>query len=310
VTRIDAHAHVIPDDYRAELERHGFMPAYGLPPWTRAGTIAFLDDHEIDAAVMSLSPPGVSFGDRALAVRLARSANEATAALVRSDPARFAGLAVLPLPDVDDSLAELAHALDVLELDGVTLMSNVEGIYLGDARLEPIMAELDRRATYVMVHPTEPPYTRPLAYPPWLVEFPFETTRAITELIYSGSLERHQQIRFQVCHLGGTAPFIGHRIATLADRAPTLAAAAPDGALAYLARLWYDTAQADNDVALDGVRGVAPLDRVVFGSDWPYAAIPDAGDPAPGLSTLGDSRAAVDCDNVLALVPRLARAHV
>jgi predicted TIM-barrel fold metal-dependent hydrolase len=306
VTRIDAHAHLIPDDYRAALERHGVMPAYGLPPWSRAGTIAFLDDHEIGAAVMSLSPPGVSFGDRALAARRARAANEATADLVRSDPARFAGLAVLPVPDLDDCLEELAYALDVLMLDGVALMTNVNGLYLGDERLEPLMAELDRRGTYVLLHPTDPPHERPLAYPPWLLEFPFDTTRAIAELIYSGTLERHRSVRIQVCHLGGAAPFLAHRIASLSAREPALAALAPDGALGYLSRLWYDTAQADNDIALDGVRGVAPLERVVFGSDWPYAAIPRRGDPAPGLATLGDRRAAVDGEHVLALVPRLA----
>ena len=80
------------------------------------------------------------------------------------------------------------------------------------------MAELDRRGTYTFVHPGMPPYREPLGdlHPPWLYEFPFETTRAITNLVYSGTFERHPSIRFQFAHLGGTAPFLADRLASLA----------------------------------------------------------------------------------------------
>ena len=58
---------------------------------------------------------------------------------------------------VDGALAELEYALDVLELDGVVLFSNSCGVYLGDARLEPVFKELDRRGAVVFVHPTASP---------------------------------------------------------------------------------------------------------------------------------------------------------
>src|SRR5205823_11839696 len=133
---------------------------------------------EIDAAVMSLGPPGVWFGDAGMAAELARISNEATAELVRAAPQQFAGLAALPLPDVDASLAELTHALDVLELDGVALLSNVDGIYAGDPRIEPVWTELDRRGAYVFLHPAVPPAPPALPeHPVWLYEFPFDTTR-------------------------------------------------------------------------------------------------------------------------------------
>src|SRR3954454_13153582 len=146
--RVDTHVHLVPDDYRAVLDQRSLSPL-PLPPWSRAMTEEFMDRYEIDAAVMSLGPPGVWFGDAGLATELARMVNEATAALVRSAPERFAGLGVLPLPDVNASLAELSHALDVLELDGVAVLSNVGGIYPGDERLEPVWSELDRRGAYV-----------------------------------------------------------------------------------------------------------------------------------------------------------------
>ena len=301
--RIDTHVHLVPDGYRALVEQRSPLP---LPPWSRDMTEEFMDRYDIDAAVISLGPPGVWFGDAALAAELARIANEATAELVRAAPRRFAGLAVLPLPDVDAALAELSHVLDVLALDGVALMSNVDGIYPGDERFDPVWTELDRRGAYVFLHPSAPPAAPALPqHPVWLYEFPFDTTRALVNLIYSGALERASGLRLQVAHLGGTAPFLAHRIASLAAREPDQAAAAPSGALAALARCWFDTGLSNHASAVQATASLIPIEKIVFGTDWPYAALPASGDPAPELDALGDERALVDSANAGALVPRL-----
>jgi predicted TIM-barrel fold metal-dependent hydrolase len=303
--RVDTHLHLVPDDYRAILDARGLSPL-PLPPWSLEMTEEFLDRYEIDAAVLSLGPPGVWFGDAGLAAELARMVNEATAELVRAAPQRYGGLAVLPLPDVETALSELSHALDVLELDGVALLSNLGGIYPGDERLEPVWTELDRRAAYVFLHPAAPPHSPPLPqHPIWLYEFPFDTTRAIVSLMYSGTLDRASGLRLQLAHLGGTAPFLAHRIASLAAREPDQAAAAPSGALAALARCWYDTGLSNHASAVEATAAIVPVERIVFGSDWPYAALPESGDPAPELDALGDRRALVDAANAAALVPRL-----
>jgi predicted TIM-barrel fold metal-dependent hydrolase len=311
VARIDAHVHILPADYRAELERRSLLPP-GIPPWSAELVDDLMDRHDIDAAVLSLAPPGVFFGDQGLANELARLVNERTAQFVATAPERFAGLAVLPLPDVDAALEELRHALDVLELDGVALLSNVAGTYPGAPDWDPLFDELDRRGVYVFLHPTMPPHALPLAaHPVWLYEFPFDTTRAVVNLIYSGTLERCPSVRLQIAHLGGTAPFLAHRLASLAAREPEQASAAPTGALAHLRRLYYDTGLSNNSVALASTLLVADPDHVVFGSDWPYADLPDAGDPAPGLAELdGALRARIDASNITALVPRLAPEEV
>jgi predicted TIM-barrel fold metal-dependent hydrolase len=260
--------------------------------------------------VISLSPPGVFFGDQGLADELARLVNERTAEHVRAAPGRFAGLAVLPLPNVDRALAELRHALDDLGLDGVTLLSNVAGTYLGDPAWDPLFDELDRRGAYVFLHPTAAPGPPPLPeHPIWLYEFPFDTTRAVANLVYSGTLERCPRIRLQVSHLGGTAPFLAHRLASLEAREPDRAARAPAGALAYLRRLYYDTGLSNHDLPARPTLDLAGPERIVFGTDWPYADLPPEGDPAPGLDGLGpDLRARIDAANAAVLVPRLASA--
>jgi len=307
VPRIDTHAHILPPEYRTELERRDLM-AFPLPPWSAEALDGLMERHAIDAAVISLSPPGVYFGDQGLADDLARLVNERTAEHVRGAPERFAGLAFLPLPDVDRALAELRYALDELELEGVALLSNVGGTYLGDPSWNPLFDELDRRGAYVLLHPTAAAGPPPIPeHPIWLYEFPFDTTRALASLVYSGTLERCPNIRLQVSHLGGTATFLAHRLASLAAREPERATKAPAGALAYLSRLYYDTGLSNYELPARPTIELAGVERVVFGSDWPYADLPERGDPSPGLGGLGsEARERIDSLNAAALVPRLA----
>jgi predicted TIM-barrel fold metal-dependent hydrolase len=306
--RIDAHTHLIPEAYKAELDRRGLEPGYPLPPATPELLVGFMDEHGIDASVVSLSPPGVWFGDAGLAKELARLVNEATAAVVREQPARFAGLATLPLPDAEAAVAEIAYALDTLGLDGVALLSNVGGTYLGDPALDPVFDELDRRGAYAFVHPVAPATPLPLpGIPPWVGELPFDTTRAAANLIYSGTLERCPNVRLQLAHLGGATPFLAHRIAELAAREPERGVAVPAGAAEYLGRLYYDTGLSNNATAVAATRAVAGVERIVFGSDWPFLALPAGEHPGDGLDDLGAAdRQRIDGANLAALVPRLA----
>jgi 6-methylsalicylate decarboxylase len=304
MTRIDTHAHIIPEAYVKALPAH---LAAAHKPVALDGLDAMMTRYAIDAAVISNGPPGVFFGDAGQARELARIINEQLAAAVRGNPARFAAVASLPLPDLDGALAELADALDRLSLDGVMLQTQTAGTYLGAPALEPLMAELDRRGTYVFVHPTFPPGGPAIPeHPIWLYEFPFDTTRTIASLIYGGVFERYPRIRWQFAHLGGTAPFLAHRLASLADREPELATQAPAGALTYLARQYFDTGLSNHTSAIESAAMITPFDHIVFGTDWPYLALPDGADIAPDLAGLGaPRRAALESLHARVLVPRL-----
>jgi predicted TIM-barrel fold metal-dependent hydrolase len=304
--RIDAHAHVLPREYIDAIPQPGGnMPK---PPIVSVDMLeGVMGRYAIDRAVVSVGPPGLFFGDQSQADELGRLVNETMAGIRDRDPDTFAALGMVPLPSVDAALTELAYLLDTLSLDGVILTTNVAGTYLGDPALEPLMAELDRRAAYVFVHPTIPANGMVLKHPAWLYEFPFDTVRAVANLIYSGTLERYPNIRWQVAHLGGAALFLAHRIASLTDREPDQATAAPAGTLEYLSRLYYDTDLSNNEVAVSTARLVAPFDHILFGTDGPYLAMPDApGDPAPGLAYLAEERAALDGAHIGALIPRWA----
>ena len=86
--------------------------------------------------------PTAMFGADDAAGRVARSSNEAAAEAIRSHPGRFGGFACLPLPDVDAALAEIDYARGTLRLDGVVLLTNYDGVYLGDSSLDPVFADL------------------------------------------------------------------------------------------------------------------------------------------------------------------------
>ena len=175
----------------------------------------------------------------------------------------------------------------------MALLSNVDGTYVGDEAWDPVFDELERRGAYVFLHPIQPATPSPMPQAPvWVQEFPFDTTRAVTNLIYSGTLARCPSIRLQLAHLGGTAPFIAHRIAEWAGRDPSRAAAAPDGALTYMRRMWFDTGLSNNPIATAAVRELAGVERIVFGTDWPYAVLPEGADPAPGPGPRAEDRGA------------------
>ena len=173
------------------------------------------------------------------------------------------------MADIDETLAEIERALDGLGLDGVNVLTNVAGVYLGDASLEPIMEELNRRKAVVFIHPTSPACWEctSLGYPRPMIEFPFDTTRAVTNLLLSGTLARHPDIRWIVPHAGGTLPFLAPRIAGISM---LLGADDPGAVVAQLRRLHYDLAGSANPPVVAALLGFVERSQVLYGSDWPF----------------------------------------
>ena len=130
--RIDTHHHAVPPDYGAWLRSHD-VDAGGLliPDWSPEASLEVMEAVGVETAVLSVSTPGVDLGDMAEARKWARRVNDDLATVVQRYPGRFGFFATLTLPDVDGSLDELAYAFDVLHADGVILLANHRGTYLG-----------------------------------------------------------------------------------------------------------------------------------------------------------------------------------
>lgn len=309
--RIDVHHHIFPPAFVKAAAAHGISEAGGVanPKWSPESQIEFMDRQGIAVAISSVSAPGVHFGDDTAARALARTSNEYSAALTSNNPDRLGGFAVLPLPDVDGALKEVEYALDTLRMDGVVLLTSYGRRWLGDPAFAPLFDELNRRKAVVFIHPTVPVTSEGinLAIPGAIMEFVFDTTRAVGNLIYSGTLERNPDMKIVLSHAGGTVPFLTNRLA-LGALDPKLRAQAPQGSLAYLKRLYYDTAISANPYALNSLTELVDASHILFGSDTPYLPEPAVAGQIDGLAGYRgfskETLAGVERDNALALFPR------
>src|SRR5262245_38743025 len=120
---IDIHAHFFTPEYHNALRAAGLdsVDGFPIPAWSMDSAIALMDRWGIRTQMLSISAPGIEFVPRANARRLARDINETKAKWIAKHPTRVGGFALLPLPDVDGALEEIAYALDVLKLDGIVL---------------------------------------------------------------------------------------------------------------------------------------------------------------------------------------------
>jgi len=307
--RIDVHQHVVPPFYAAELPNHGGDPSgTTVPLWSPEGAIAFMDSQEIATGILSLTAPSVVRWHKSQRRAMARRVNEFTAGLAAKRPDRFGHFATLPLPDVEGALLELDHALGTLGADGVILLANYAGRYLGEPAFEPLWAELDRRRAIVFVHPGQPPLPTLAGVAGPMVDYPFDTTRAAVQLVLNGVVARYPGARIILAHAGGFLPYAAYRFAELAAvfRADT---AAPDEILAKLKSFYFDTALSSSASALPSLLAFAGAERVLFGSDFPYApanvgaAFVSKLDAYGGLSA--DARRAINHGNANNLLPRL-----
>lgn len=311
--RIDVHFHTIPPFFREAVTAAGLGPTVsgGFPAWSPELSLGVMDRHGIDVAITSVSQPGVHFGDDAKARALGRRCNEHAAELMARWPRRFGAFAALPLPDVQGAIAEAAHALDVLNHDGVCLLASYGERFLGDAHFDPLLELLNERGAVAFIHPNFHPSSRALKLelPGFMMEFLFDTTRAAVNLAFGGALDRFPRIRFILAHAGGTLPYIAWRLSMTPLIDARFGHLKPEQVLAQLRRFWYDTGISAGPSTLGALREVADPARVLFGSDWPYApeAVTARTIEALAASELLKDKPAVDRGNALKLFPRFSR---
>ncbi|MET9793134.1 amidohydrolase family protein [Streptomyces canus] len=276
---IDVHAHLLPDFYVEQATAAGHAHPDGMggwPSWSVEAHLDLMDRNGIDTAMLSMSSPGVHFGDDKAARLLARRVNEYTAELIRDHPGRFGNFVSLPLPDVDASLEEVAFGYDELDADGVALLTHTHGVYLGDPRLERVFAELDRRRAVVFLHPTSPVgwEQSALARPRPMVEYIFDTARTVTDLVMAGVVARYPRIQVIVPHCGGAVPVLADRINEFMRLFVPSEKTPVQDAVQQLRGLYYDMAGTAFPRQVPALLKLVDPGRVLFGSDYCWTPDP------------------------------------
>jgi predicted TIM-barrel fold metal-dependent hydrolase len=295
------------------MERLGIEQGFGGEPsrsWDPESAIEAMERQGIERAITSISAPSANFGKPALRRKLARSCNEYAAELIAGYPGRFGAFAVLPMPDVESGLVELEYALDVLKLQGVALLSNADGIYLGEPEYNELFEELNRRKAVVFLHPGVPPGIKQskTGVLPFMVEVTFETTRAAAYLVFGGTCERCPDVKIILAHAGGTIPYVAGRM-TLSAQVFEHKERIPKGCLTYLKRFYFDTALSAFPFSLRSLQELAEPSRILFGSDYPFAPEAATTVTIAGLKSYDGldeaTLSGIERENALALFPSL-----
>ena len=312
---IDTHHHIYPPRYVAQnierlLDDATVLPASAYQNWRPSLALEQMDKAGVASAITSITSPGIWFDDGDKARARARDCNEFGAGMMRDFPGRFGMFAAIPLPDTEGSLTEIAHALDVLKLDGIGLLTSYDGKLLGDPAFAEVFAELNRRKAKVFVHPTMsccgnvfPGVSKPT------IEFPVDTGRAIASLLLRGAFAACPDVTFLFSHGGGILPSVVHRVfgslrmMTAEERAARL----PKGPEYEINRQYYDLASvAINSAGMAAVLKLFPITQITYGSDAPFGSTTAIADAIVKLGLAERDLQAIQRDNALRLFPRFA----
>lgn len=274
--RIDVHGHYFPPAYVRLLKRHSLTVLDGVkaPVWDLERQWEYMERLNISYTTLSLSSPHLHMGDRVEAVETARECNEYGAQLRRMYPDQFRPLASLPLPEVDESIQEIRYCREQLGIRGFAFLTNFRGIYLGDPSLDPVMEELNKEKTLITIHPTIPSVICSGGadeLPAPVMEYFFETTRAVTNMLLKGVIRRYQNLRFVVPHGGAFLTILSDRLIPLAG---VLLQNQDIDISGDLSKLYYDLAGFSMPKQYELLRKITDETHLLYGSDSPFTFLP------------------------------------
>ncbi|KAH6651601.1 hypothetical protein BKA67DRAFT_521087 [Truncatella angustata] len=293
--RIDVHHHFLPPFYvHALIEGGGDPSGWTIPIWTLEKDLQFNKEENIAFAFLSITAPGAGILPLEKQASFCRQANEYAAKIRDADPTHYGFFANIPsLLDPVAAHEEITHSLLNLHADGVILYTRYgeDNHYLGHRDFQATWDLLNGYGAVVFVHPTHPVDTSLVnaSLPQPMIDYPHETTRTAVDLIVSGTVRSHPDVKIILSHAGGTLPYLALRPAAMLPYVPSSSTkgATITGAGANQlenimvesfmedARSFYfDTALSAAPLTLGLLKDFAKPGHVLFGSDFPYAPSP------------------------------------
>src|SRR5579864_6002927 len=231
-----------------------------------------MDESGIDISVVSLTCPNVYWGNEEISCLAARESNDTIAEAQDAHPERIRWFTSLPWEYPQAALEELRRTCDN-GASGVMVLANIAGRSLTDPMFAPIWAEIDRRGLPVLVHPTDPPGAEQMDMTKfdlsWSVGFMFDTTLAITRMIFEGFFDQYPNLKIIASHAGGTLPYLAGRFAKGNEVEIPQRRQMKHQPIDYLRHIYYDCITY-SPAALEFLISVVGADHVMFGTDWPH----------------------------------------
>ncbi|KAL8809748.1 MAG: hypothetical protein Q9200_003141 [Gallowayella weberi] len=277
--RIDVHHHFLPPGYAEVLQKQSDPSGWESPKWDLNISNDFMAAQGIKTVIFSVSAPGVSFMTPSQGVQVARECNQYGAHLRDSDPSRFGFFAMVPDPshDMEAALSEIRYSFEVLQADGVCLLTRYgeHNLYLGHKEYLPLWQELSSRKAVVFVHPNHAADTQLVnpALPSPVVDYTHETTRFALDMITSNMLATHPNCKIILSHAGGTIPWIALRAASAIPGLLDHHNMSPKTSAQIMSELkgfYFDLALGSSDLTLPFMIKFAGVGNLLFGSDFPY----------------------------------------
>ena len=235
--------------------------------------IRAMDAAGVDIAIVTLTSPNVFWGSARTSLEVSRLINDDMAAQQKHYPERIRFMCSLPWQHAKLAVAELERACDELGAVGVMVLANIGGVSLTDRRFAPIWKEIDRRALPVLVHPTAPPGTQSLDVEKYnliaSVGFMFDTSLAVSRMIFDGFFDRYPDLKLIAAHGGGALPYIAGRLDICFDNMPACREKISERPSNYLKKIYYDSV-VFQQASLELCVAVGGADRVLYGSDYPH----------------------------------------
>lgn len=315
---IDVHHHFFPPVFQ-EASAKFLKAAFGEVPaairdWSPSVDIETMDRNGIGFAVINTSarPPEPGAVTIEAYRGQAREANDYAARMVQDHPRRFAQFGFLPMPNIEGSLREIEYVLDQLKAPGIGMMTSYGTKWQGNPAFAPVLEELNRRKAVVFCHPLPAACCRALMpdvvpKEPLLLEFPYDTGRAVASLLMSGAFASYPDIRWIFCHCGDVVPALSGRMRHLISEMPAeqVAKFAPRGMDYELQRQFYDTADAAYAPSMAAIQSYVPASQILFGTDYPYVSMESNLQELRARRLQGRQAQAIERDNVLHLMPQL-----
>lgn len=261
--------------------------ADGFQEWTPERHISLMRETNITTAILSISTPGTYLQpfNISLTKEISRTTNVELSEICAAHPNHFRFFASLPLPSIQESLDEIDYALDILGAVGFCVLSNANGIYLGDKALDPIFDKLNERKAILMVHPTsckiltsgaasDPQsgmkmiVVNPLPIPSGLLEYMFDETRAVVNLLLSKTVTRCPDIKFIMSHAGCVLPSVLDRVAVALQTFFNAEVDSNDMKKLLRERFHFDLAGLPWPDMIHGLLRIVGPERLVYGSDY------------------------------------------